>query len=120
MTNQLKFTGGHDTGQGVYHFGARYYDPEMARWIQIDPIDQGADLREGNRYAYAAADPTNLVDPYGLFSVKKCLIGGAAGAYEAKGKPWETALGAAAGCFSGGTNRTPPRSGKKDCTLYKD
>jgi RHS repeat-associated protein len=58
----MKFAGGHDTGVGVYHFGVRHYDPAVARWSQIDAIDQAGDLREGNRYAYAGDDPVNLTD----------------------------------------------------------
>ena len=64
-SNPMKFTGGHDTGLGVYHFGARYYDPAVGRWAQQDPIDQAGDLREANRYSYAGMDPVNMVDPSG-------------------------------------------------------
>ena len=50
LSNPFKFAGGHDTGQGVYHFGARQYDPGLGRWTRVDPLDQIGDLREGNRY----------------------------------------------------------------------
>jgi RHS repeat-associated protein len=43
----------------MYKFGARYYNPVLERWSQPDPIDQPGDLQEGNRCAYAAADPIN-------------------------------------------------------------
>jgi RHS repeat-associated protein len=70
VTNQLKFAGVLDTGLGVYHYCARYYDPAASRWTQIDPIDQAGDLREANRYAYAGDDPIGLADPGGLCLVK--------------------------------------------------
>jgi RHS repeat-associated protein len=65
VSNPMKFAGGHDTGLGLYHFGARYYDPAIGRWTQIDAIDQAGDLREGDRYAYVGDDPANLADPAG-------------------------------------------------------
>ena len=68
VPNPFKFAGGHDAGQGVYHFGARQYDPGLARWTQQDPLDQIGDLREANRYVYAGADPANSIDPTGTIS----------------------------------------------------
>ncbi len=52
---------------GLYHFGARYYDPSVGRWTQRDPLDQTGDLREGNLYNYAGLDPINSVDRLGLW-----------------------------------------------------
>jgi RHS repeat-associated protein len=65
VPNPFKFAGGHDTGQGVYHFGARQYDPALARWTSADPLDQIGDLQQANRYSYAGADPVNFTDPSG-------------------------------------------------------
>lgn len=70
VTNPFRFTGAYRTGSGfgeMYKLGARYYDPSIGRWTQQDPLDQPDDLRNGNRYAYAAADPVNYVDPDGTF-----------------------------------------------------
>ena len=66
-SNYIKYAGGFDaTGSGrLYHFGARYYDPQLGRWTQPDPLDQVGDLREGNRYVYVAGDPVNNIDPDG-------------------------------------------------------
>lgn len=72
----LQFAGGHQLGStGVYHFGARYYDTAIARWSSQDPLEQYADLREGNRYVYTAGDPVNFVDPLGLDTVNDVLDG---------------------------------------------
>jgi RHS repeat-associated protein len=91
VTNQLKFAGGHDmAGLGLYHFGARHYDPEMSRWTQIDPLDNGGDLREGNRYVYAGGDPVNRVDMTGTCSKNvsmafQCAAGNEVNGVVAKG-----------------------------------
>ena len=43
--------------------GARYYDPTTARFTQTDPAGQGP-----NPYTYTSDDPTNYIDPLGLWS----------------------------------------------------
>jgi RHS repeat-associated protein len=68
VSNPMKFAGGHDTGLGVYHFGARYYDPALGRWTQQDSVDLAGDLREANRYAYVGDDPVDRTDPSGLLT----------------------------------------------------
>ncbi len=61
-----QFTGGDMVGtSGLYHFGARYYDPRIARWTSQDPVEQCSDLRQANRYGYAGGDPVNELDPQG-------------------------------------------------------
>ena len=40
---------------------ARYYNPEIMRFINVDPIKDG-----WNWYAYANGDPISLFDPFGL------------------------------------------------------
>jgi RHS repeat-associated protein len=49
---------------GLYHVGARAYDPRTARWLQRDPIDAGGG--DPNLYRYAGNDPVNRADPSGL------------------------------------------------------
>jgi RHS repeat-associated protein len=72
------FGGGRSGPRGVrggrsahyrYHFGRRFYDPNLARWTQADPIDQAADLQQANRYAYVGGSPVNSVDTAGAFSI---------------------------------------------------
>ena len=62
---QFGFAGGYRSAGGTYHFGARFYDPSAFRWTQADPVDEASDLRQGNRYVYAAGDPVGLSDPDG-------------------------------------------------------
>jgi RHS repeat-associated protein len=51
-------------GTGLYHVGAREYDPRTARWLQRDPIDAASG--DPNLYRYCGNDPINRADPSGL------------------------------------------------------
>lgn len=54
-----------DAETGLDYNVARYYDPLTGRYISSDPSGLAGGL---NSYAYADADPINLVDPYGLWA----------------------------------------------------
>lgn len=48
---------------GFYYMRARYYDPQVGRFISEDPIGlEGGDV---NLYVYAGNNPVNLIDPSG-------------------------------------------------------
>jgi RHS repeat-associated protein len=55
---------------GLVYFGARWYDPEVGRWITPDPAEDGE-----NWYAYCQSNPTNVVDPDGRFITPANWIG---------------------------------------------
>ncbi len=57
-----------DTETGLYYYGARYYDPEIARFIQADTVvpDPGSS-QAYNRYAYVYNNPLKFSDPTGHF-----------------------------------------------------
>ncbi|MEB8337057.1 RHS repeat-associated core domain-containing protein [Streptomyces endophyticus] len=57
-----RFAGGYQDPNGLYHFGARYFDANLGRFTQPDPSGL-----EANPYLYASGDPTNIIDPSGLF-----------------------------------------------------
>jgi hypothetical protein len=99
----------------MYKFGARYYNPALERWTQPDPIDQAADLREGNRYVYAASDPTNLVDAAGTFSldINVSLWDVEAGAEIDPDPSVHTYVGAGGG-VGGGVSVSASRGKRKD------
>jgi len=49
---------------GFYYMRARYYDPEVGRFVSEDPIGfEGGDV---NLYAYVGGNPILLFDPSGL------------------------------------------------------
>lgn len=58
------FAGGlYDHNTNLVQFGARWYDPQIGRWISKDPIKfEGGD----NLYAYVLNNPVNLIDVTGL------------------------------------------------------
>jgi RHS repeat-associated protein len=47
---------------GLVYFGARWYDPEIGRWLTPDPAEDGE-----NWYAYCGNNPVNGIDPDGRF-----------------------------------------------------
>ncbi|HOW52262.1 MAG TPA: RHS repeat-associated core domain-containing protein [bacterium] len=58
------FAGGiRDTDTGLTKFGARWYDPEVGRWISKEPLGFAGSM---NFYTYAGNDPVNRVDVSGL------------------------------------------------------
>src|SRR5262249_28172184 len=51
---------------GMYYYGYRFYEPVLQRWLSRDPIG----LRGGrNLHQFAANDPANRFDTYGLQSL---------------------------------------------------
>jgi uncharacterized protein RhaS with RHS repeats len=79
--------------------GARYYDPNTARFTQPDPSGQ-----ETNPYLYAAGDPINLTDPSGLAfwdAVKR--VGKKSMATAAGGGVTGCIAALATGCVAGAT-----------------
>jgi RHS repeat-associated protein len=62
--NRLHYTGREeDPDSGLYYYRARYYDPELGRFITEDPKGFAAGI---NFYAYAGNNPVNYNDPLGL------------------------------------------------------
>lgn len=49
---------------GLYHFAARYYDPNIGRFTSPDPSGQ-----EENPYLYAEGDPVIRIDPQRTLSL---------------------------------------------------
>jgi RHS repeat-associated protein len=66
--NPFQYTSSYLDATGLYHNGARYYDPNLGRFTQQDPTGQ-----EANFFAYAGDDPVNLVDPTGRSWVSSFL-----------------------------------------------
>ena len=65
--NDLLYTGReYDRGTGLYYYRARYYDPEIGRFISEDPLGFQAGV---NFYSYVNNNPINANDPMGLVDV---------------------------------------------------
>lgn len=61
-----KFTGKELDSTNLYYYGARYYDPEIGRFITADTIVQAPyDPQSLNRYSYCSNNPINYTDPTG-------------------------------------------------------
>src|SRR5438128_2573342 len=62
---------------GIYYYGYRFYDPNLQRWLNRDPIGElgftviprARPVRSPNKsnlYYFLANEPINHIDPYGL------------------------------------------------------
>ena len=61
--NDLLFTGREfDPSTGLYYYRARYYDPDIGRFLSEDPLGFEADI---NFYTYVRNNPVNFNDPSG-------------------------------------------------------
>jgi RHS repeat-associated protein len=67
--DDARFTGkDFESLTGLYYFNARWYDPQLRRFISEDPIRDGV-----NWYVYAGNNPLRFVDPSGLEPVTLTL-----------------------------------------------
>lgn len=56
------------TGDGFYKIGLRYYDNQIGRWGQTDPLERvinPTQPAEAQPYNYSGCNPTNQTDPTG-------------------------------------------------------
>ena len=52
---------------GLYYMRARYYNPQIKRFISRDPLEGDiTDSRTLNHYSYVLGNPVSLTDPFGL------------------------------------------------------
>ncbi|MFI7388033.1 RHS repeat-associated core domain-containing protein [Streptomyces sp. NPDC049813] len=96
-----QFAGGYHDPTGLYHYAARYYDPNIGRFTQPDPSGQ-----EQNPYLYAEGDPVNRIDPAGLaswgFSVSFCkIVCGEVGITQNQDGSWHPSAAAGLGTGKG-------------------
>lgn len=74
-TNSFAFTGRELDATGLYFYRARYYNPQLQRFISEDPIEFGGG--DANLYSIAGDEPTDFLDPTGLTRTKyKCDVFG--------------------------------------------
>jgi RHS repeat-associated protein len=83
ITNNLRFPGQYfDTETGLHYNYYRDYSPIIGRYIEADPIndvsnqmislvsEEESGFDDSSPYAYTVSNPSTLIDPLGLYSVK--------------------------------------------------
>jgi len=65
-SNPYQYTGREHDQSGLYYYRARYYTPELGRFVSEDPLQLAAGP---NSYAYVGGNPVSYIDPYGLRDV---------------------------------------------------
>jgi RHS repeat-associated protein len=71
-----------DEDTGLYYYNARYYDPELGRFVQADTIvPEPSNPQTLNRYSYVLNNPLAHTDPSGHGAIGKFLkfLGGVLG-----------------------------------------
>jgi len=53
----------HHANSGLYYYGFRFYDPNLQRWLNHDPLGEAGGI---NLYQFVYNSPLNYVDPDGL------------------------------------------------------
>ncbi len=66
LTSAVGFTSERRDGTGLMYLHARYYDPDLLRFVSADPIIPTHSLVGLNHYAYAANNPIMFHDRSGL------------------------------------------------------
>jgi RHS repeat-associated protein len=61
-SNPYQYTGRENDGTGLYYYRARYYSPQLGRFISEDPTGFASGV---NLYRYVANSPLNLTDATG-------------------------------------------------------
>jgi len=67
---------------GLQYLRNRYYDPKTGRFTQLDPIGLAGGM---NLYGFAAGDPVNFSDPFGLLPIVPAACAAAPAACAAAG-----------------------------------
>ncbi len=60
------FNGKEKDATGLYYYGARYYDPDVGRFLSRDPLKGSRfNSQSLNRYSYCLNNPMKFIDPWG-------------------------------------------------------
>lgn len=72
--NPVQYTARENDATGLLYYRARYYDPQLKRFISEDPIGLNGGI---NVYAYVEGNPIVGKDPYGLCGPACVIVVGA-------------------------------------------
>lgn len=67
-SNSFQYAGRENDGTGIYYYRARYYSPQLQRFVSEDPLEFLS--RDFNLYGYVGNNPTASIDPMGLQPVQ--------------------------------------------------
>ena len=60
---------------GLYYMRARYYNPDIKRFINQDVVQGSLDNAITlNRFAYANGNPISFIDPFGLVTMEEAMV----------------------------------------------
>jgi len=62
-SNPFQYTGRENDGSGLFYYRARYYSPQLQRFLSEDPAF--SEMEDQNPYTYVLNSPMNLIDPTG-------------------------------------------------------
>lgn len=68
FSNPYQYAGREADTATLYYYRARYYSPELGRFLSEDPMGFGGG--QANFYAYAEESPLIYTDPYGLWTLQ--------------------------------------------------
>jgi len=73
---------------GIYYYGLRYYEPNLQRWLNQDPIGEAGGI---NLYRFVRNAPLNRIDPIGLDDTARGMLLDELGETETqkKAKKWK-------------------------------
>jgi RHS repeat-associated protein len=96
----------YDSATNLYYLGARFYDPEIGRFITPDSFGAGlAGTDELNRYSYAENNPISMTDTDGKFIqfvIAGAIIGGLIAGVNSDWDLGQVIKGALVGAVAGG------------------
>ncbi len=93
------FTGKeYDSDTGLYYYNARWYDPDLGRFISEDPA---ADPNNPNLYSYCGNNGVSRIDPTGQYFWIVVAIAAAIGAIDAYCNGGNPLVGAFVGAVAG-------------------
>jgi RHS repeat-associated protein len=74
---------------GLYYYGYRFYDPNLQRWLNRDPIGEFEGI---NLYAFVLNSPPSLMDPLGLSEIRLDVTFDSSFSYSEHLKYWNRQL----------------------------